>query len=222
MDIDNNNVTYIDIDKLIPAEWNANVTPPEIMAKIEYSISTYGQLENLVVRPIVREGTDKELYEVISGNHRLKILKKRGYEKVMCLVVDLSDTDARLVAQAMNRLGGQDDINKKAELYKFLIQNNVEKSKIIALLPENENKIEALLKMSEMKMSDMFENLKDESDTVQMTIIFTKEQWSIINTALQKFSEVEDVHYKNLKAKFFEYLSADYLAGSDINETEGK
>lgn len=217
MDKQLDNTIHIDINRLVEADWNVNVTPPEIMARLEYSLKKFGQLENLLVREIEKNG--EKVYEILSGNHRSRLMKKLGFEKAMCLVVDLSDTEARLVAQAMNRLGGEDDINKKAQLYSFLIDKGVEKREIISLLPETENRIDALLKLRDMKMSEMFDNLKEESNSVQMTISFTNEQWQIVNTALERFKEVEQVDYKNFKSKFFEYMSAQYI--SEVGFDEG-
>ena len=67
------------------------------------SISKYGLVQNLVVRRI----GDK--YEVLSGNQRLKLLREFNVKIVPGVIVDLDDAHARLLAQALNHIHGDDD-----------------------------------------------------------------------------------------------------------------
>jgi ParB-like chromosome segregation protein Spo0J len=111
-------VTYINIERLIEAEWNANVVPPGRLKKIRRSIERFGVVENLVARAHPEQ---PECFEVVSGNHRLRLLKELGFEQVPVVVVELDDARARLLAQTLNRTRGVDDPKKYAQLLEKLL-----------------------------------------------------------------------------------------------------
>jgi ParB family chromosome partitioning protein len=70
------------------------------LAKVRRSIVEFGVIENLVARP------HPELpgkFEVLSGNHRLRVLRELGHETAPVVVVELGDTEARLLAQTDQR-----------------------------------------------------------------------------------------------------------------------
>jgi ParB family chromosome partitioning protein len=73
------------LEKLLPAEWNANRVPPATMAKIRRSIERFGFVENLVARP---HPTSNGKYEVVSGNHRLQICAEMGIDPAPVVVAD--------------------------------------------------------------------------------------------------------------------------------------
>jgi ParB-like chromosome segregation protein Spo0J len=64
------------------------------------SLTEFGIVENLVVRPHPeRPG----VFEVISGNHRLRLLCELGFTAAPVALVELVDARARLLAQTLNR-----------------------------------------------------------------------------------------------------------------------
>ncbi len=66
-----------------------------------------------MVRPI-----GNERYEVLAGNQRLRVLRELDVDSVHCVVVGLDDADARLLAQALNRIHGDDDLGlRPARIY---------------------------------------------------------------------------------------------------------
>ena len=104
------------VANLREAPWNPNHMEEGMLAKLKASITSYGLVENLVVRP----STD-ELYEVLSGNQRLQVLNDMGWINAPCVVVELDDAHARLLAQALNQIQGKDDLGMKAELMRELL-----------------------------------------------------------------------------------------------------
>ena len=94
------------ISQLIEASWNPNHMGPAMLSRLRESISRFGMVGNLVVR-LLPDG----LYEVLSGNQRLQVMAELGYTHVPCVIVDLDDTNARLLAQALNRIEGQDTLD---------------------------------------------------------------------------------------------------------------
>ena len=137
------NVVDLPIRQLRPAEWNSNEVGPEMMARLRESISLFGLVENLVVRPI-----GKEFYEVLSGNHRLQVLADIGMETAPCLVVDLDDSRARLLAQALNHIRGEDNPGLRAEVLRQVLES-VPQYEVLRLLPETADGLQALVNLGE-------------------------------------------------------------------------
>ncbi|MDD5287519.1 MAG: ParB N-terminal domain-containing protein [Dehalococcoidales bacterium] len=127
------------IEVLHGAPWNPNVADEATLGRLHRSISRYGMVQNLVVRQLDKDGH----YEVLSGNQRLKVLKEAGISPVPCVVVDLSDNEARLLAEALNRIHGDDDLGLRAEVIREVLRT-VSPEKVLALLPETTASLNSL------------------------------------------------------------------------------
>lgn len=121
------------------------------LAKLKASIAMFGFIENMVVRPI-----DGTAYEVLSGNQRLEVLREVGLETVPCVVVDRNDAEARLLAQTLNRLHGEDDLGLKAELVRTILADLPE-SEVLKVLPET---ADSLRDLAELGQQDLAEQLR--------------------------------------------------------------
>lgn len=129
----------VPIGELSPASWNANEVTDENMRRIRRSLEEYGVIENLVARPI------PGALEVISGNHRLQILQEMGYDSVPVVVMDLSDADARVLAQTLNRTRGRDNPERERELVEFVLSNGVDAERLLSFVERDEIIDEVLL-----------------------------------------------------------------------------
>ncbi len=147
-------MTTIDIPlkKLKPAPWNSNVMDDKMISRLKKSIKRYGLLENLVVRPLADED-----YEVVGGNWRLKVLSDMEIETIPCAVVDIDDTQARLLSLALNRIEGEDDLGLKAELLKKVLEE-VSQEEVLDLLPETVQSLQALASIGQAEMAVYLQN----------------------------------------------------------------
>ena len=136
------NSREIALDCLVEAPWNANRVPTGLMVKLRRSIKKFGVVENLVARP---HPTVKGSFEVLSGNHRLRLLHELGYEHAPVVVVELDDAQARLLAQALNRTRGSDDPKAYALLIEEVLAD-LDISEVTDLLPETEATIFGVLR----------------------------------------------------------------------------
>jgi DNA modification methylase len=129
-------VREVPVTRLHAAPWNANVMTDAMLARVRESIRRFGIVENLVARPLPRRGH----YEVLSGNHRLRIYEEEGLETAPVHVVDLDDARARLLAQTLNRTRGKDDPERYAEVLRRILEDFAP-ADITQLLPETEHSI---------------------------------------------------------------------------------
>lgn len=173
-------MTDISLKHLKPAPWNPNQMDEAMMERLRESISRYGLVEPLVVRPL-----DGELFEVLSGNQRLRVLAGMDLEAVPCVVVELDDTKAMLLAQALNGLRGEDDLALKGALLKEILES-VPESEVLSLLPETTESLKSLSMISEM---DLAEHLKawDEAQVARLRhlqVQLTNNQMATVEEAL--------------------------------------
>lgn len=132
------NVLDIPIDQLLEASWNANRVSAELLAKIRRSLSEFGVVENLVVRA---HPDQSGLFEVLSGNHRLRLFRELGHETAPAVIVELDDERARLLAQTLNRTRGEDDPKAYATLLEQLLEQFAP-AEVAKFLPESEATID--------------------------------------------------------------------------------
>ena len=141
-------VIELPLECLSEAPWNPNQMDEKVMSLLKNSLSRYGLVEPLVVRPI-----GESRYEVLSGNQRLKVLTEMGQKSVPCALVELNDTEAMLLTQALNGLKGQDDLALKGTLLKQVL-SVISESEVLSLLPETSTSLNSLASISEENLAD--------------------------------------------------------------------
>lgn len=80
----------VPVDKLVECNWNYKKISTEdsdpyyqieemLMSALEENFKRNGQVENIIIRCL-----DTGFYEVVNGNHRLKVAKRLGWKELMC------------------------------------------------------------------------------------------------------------------------------------------
>jgi ParB family chromosome partitioning protein len=144
-------VVDIRIDGLLAATWNPNKMNDGMLTRLRESILRFGIVENMVVRKVA-DGC----YEVLSGNHRLQVLRELGIVQAPCVVIEADDAKARLVAQALNNIEGKDDLGLKADLINEVLRS-VPQSEVFSLLPES---AASLRDLSNLGRTNLVESLQ--------------------------------------------------------------
>ena len=104
--------------------------------KLKRSIEEFGHVE-----PIV---WNKRTGNVVGGHQRLAVLKSMGYDTVPCSVVDLDDTDEKLLNVALNKIKGQWDYDKLEDVlrgfdYEVATASGFSAEEIAVILANNED-----------------------------------------------------------------------------------
>ncbi|APV44772.1 chromosome partitioning protein, ParB family [Dehalogenimonas formicexedens] len=170
---------------LVEAPWNPNQMDEAGFERLKNSLTRYGLVEPLVVRPI------QSLYEVLSGNQRLKVIKDIGIELVPCVVVDLKDAEAMLLAQALNGLRGQDDLALKGALLKEIL-SSIPESEVLSVLPETSQSLSTLSTISEGTLAEHLEAWEQAQAArlSHMQLQFTRPQLETVQEALARILPV--------------------------------
>lgn len=97
---------------LFAAPYNPRVMPEHEMAALMRSLAEFGFVDPILVR--------REDKMVIGGHQRLEAAKRLGMETVPVIELDLDDEQAKALNVALNRIGGEWDVPKLAELLDHL------------------------------------------------------------------------------------------------------
>ena len=175
-------IIEIAIEKIAPAAWNANEMDPEMQTHLGRSIERFGLVEPLVVREV---GQDR--YETIGGAQRLEELRARELGTVSCVVVHLSDGEARLLSQALNHIGGSDNLGLRGALVRSILAS-FPVEEVIALLPETS---ESLLTLASLDQGAMAEQLirwnkAQKARLKHFAVQLTQEQLPVIEAAVRR------------------------------------
>ncbi len=170
----------IPIEQLQGAPWNANQMDEGMMERLRESVRRYGLVENLVVRPL---GPGR--YEVLSGNQRLKLLRELGMPAAPCFVVAVDDANARLLAQALNRVRGEDDLGLKAELIREVLKA-IPEAEVTALLPESASSLRSLAALGRESLAAGLQRWQQARESRLRNLLFklTPAQLEVVEKAL--------------------------------------
>ncbi len=178
------NVVTLPIGQLRPAAWNSNVLDDQGMARLKTSLDRYGLVQNLVVRPL-----DDDCYEVLSGNQRLRVLVDSNVAEAPCVVVDLNDAQAMLLAQALNRIHGEDDLGLRAELIRQVLAK-IPEAEVLRLLPETGQSLQNLRELGAESLAEHLEAWQkaQAARLRHMTFQLSNSQLGIVEEALERIA----------------------------------
>src|SRR5699024_10873612 len=119
------NIKVMKLSELNPAKYNprkALKPGDKEFEKLKNSIENFGYVELIVVN--TRTGNT-----VISGHQRLSVLKYLGKEEAECVLVDMDADSEKALNIAMNKVSGEWDEVKLADLIKDLQDSNFDLGK---------------------------------------------------------------------------------------------
>ena len=172
----------IAVEKLREADWNPNRMDAAQLARLATSIRRYGVVQNLVVRP-----RDGGCYEVLSGNHRLRVLRELGIAKAPCAVVTLDDARAKLLAQALNHIQGEDDLGMRSELVRQVLAA-LPPEEVRSLLPDSAANLDSLASLGQETIAEHLEKWQRARPARLKHLLFhlTPPQLEMVQQALKK------------------------------------
>jgi len=108
-------IQKITVDKLNPAKYNPrkNLKPGDSeYEKLKRSIETFGYVE-----PVI---WNRKTGNIVGGHQRLTVLQQLGATEIDCVVVDKTEEEEKALNIALNKVSGEWDMPKLAELLEDL------------------------------------------------------------------------------------------------------
>lgn len=133
-----NLIKSIALDKLIAHPNNPNKMSKVNFAKLICNIKRTDRYEPIIVR---NHPENHNCFEIINGYHRCKALEQLGYKEVDCVVWEVNDEEVDIFLLTLNRLGGSDELEKKAKLLKQL-NERMASVELAKLVPQTAKQIE--------------------------------------------------------------------------------
>jgi ParB-like chromosome segregation protein Spo0J len=210
----------IPLDCLLAHPLNSNVMPEDLQAKLRAHIKRSGRYPYLVVR---QHPTEPGKYQVLDGHHRVAILRDLGHTEGRCDVWSVDNREAKLLLATLNRLQGQDQPRKRAELIHELL-GEMSLDDLGGLLPESDRQIEelhALLEFPAEEIALLLEEQAEEAEKVLprvMTFVVTPEQEELIEQAVELASD--GTKGRDRKARGLANLASRFL--QERSDAEGR
>jgi len=204
-------VCDVPLDHLQPHPMNANVMSPDLQAKLQAHIKRTGRYPHLIVRP---HPDDVGKYQVLDGHHRLVVLRELGHAEARCDVWQVDDREANLLLATLNRLEGQDQPVRRAQLiHELLGEMNLDD--LAGLLPETDRQIEDLHALLEFPAEEIAALLDEEAEAEEkvlprvMSFVVTADQEQVIEQAVELASD--GTPGRDRKARGLTNLAKQYM-----------
>ena len=172
-------IERIGLSRLVAHPGNPNRMSEGTFRKLLRNIERTGRYEPIVVRPCPQSAG---YFEIINGHHRSRVLEKLGYKEANCVVWDVDDAETDILLSTLNRLGGRDDVAKKAEILGRLKERFAGRE-IAKMLPMTAGQAERLAQLAK-KSEAVVESVK--SLAKAMVFFVNEEQERVIEEALAK------------------------------------
>lgn len=210
------NVIDIPLEELVEASWNPNVMDADTDILLDTNIERHGLIQNFVVRDL-SDGTK----EVLSGNQRLRALRRAGHTIAPCVVVEADDARAKLIAQTLNHIHGTDDPGLRAKLMREVLEE-IDETEVMAVLPET---AASLADLTALGLQDMAEHLAfwneaQKAKLNHLTFQLTEQQIATVEDALVLIGETAPSSHgnPNQRGNALYQLARTYLGQCNDNE----
>ena len=204
----------ISLQLLREAPWNSNEIDSSMESRLRASVNLFGQVLNLVVRPI-----GNGIFEVLSGNQRLRLLREQGLDRTMCVVVDLDDAHARLLAQALNHIHGEDNAGLRAQVFREILEE-LPQEIVLSLLPETASSLHGFVTLGQADIAERLRawELTQDARLKHFTAQLTAAQMEVVMEAIGRLMgavRVGDGGNPNRKGIALYMLCKSYLESED-------
>jgi ParB family chromosome partitioning protein len=178
-------LTWVRLDRLLPHPANANVMSEALREKLQRDIEIERDYEPLTVRP---HPTKPGYFQILGGHQRCVVLGRLGHDAALCYVWPCDGATALLLLATLNRLEGQDDPLKRAELLRELTAL-ASPEELARFLPEDAGAIRRSLDLLDLDLDAVLADLQHQQGDVSalraISFAVTPEDERAIEDAVQ-------------------------------------
>ena len=200
-------IQKVSIEQVVPNDWNPKEASPQEMENIKKSLEINGYAQPILVRE--KDGG----FEIIDGFHRFSALKELGYKELYIYNAGkISDEQAKAMTIWMQTQVAFNDI----QLAPLVMELN----SLDFQLPYDEKEINKFKELVQFDFNDYDTTgiePQTDSDIDQfktLTIRMTVEQFAIVNEAIERVCEDENVS----EGRSLELLIAEAMSGYPWSE----
>jgi len=206
-------VKLVKVGEIKANKYNPNVFPKNMMEQLVKRIKEEGFLQPILLRNIKKENGYK--YEIMDGEHRFIAAEKIGnYEELPAIILDKNLPEAMIATINMNKLRGEVDVLKLAEVFHQLhktysIEELEEK---LGYNTEEQAGLENLLQYDFGQLGDkeVLPNEENKDKIQEFKLMLTTKQMKILNKAI-------DVANKEDNTEALITICLEYLKHGKIN-----
>lgn len=191
---------------------NPNLMDEPLLAKLAANIRREGRYPPLIVRPMPGEA---DCYQVLDGHQRWRVLERLGHRTADCYAWPCDDETALFLLATLNRLAGQDDPLKRAELLRAL-SDLVSIDQLAQLLPEDAGEIRRSLDLIDLDLEGLLADLvagagQGSEGLHAISFAVSSEDERLIEDAIARATQTFDG--KNRRGRALAELARVYLKG---------
>ena len=168
----------IELSQLRENGWNPNFMTDKEFSHLVQQIKKGGMRQPILVRMHLEKG----FFEIVDGCHRYRASKTAGLKEIDCVVVELTESEAKAATIAMNQVKGKMDDMTLAKLLETLKRDFGQG--LSDEIGMEEKQLTALLKLLEMPEDLSKLSTTPESKDLTLTFIVTSGQSKLIHEAL--------------------------------------
>lgn len=179
------------LNEIFPAEYNPrkDLQPgDEEWKNIARSLSVFGYVDPIIIN---QDGT------IIGGHQRAKVLQAMGHEEADVVVVDLEKNDEMALNVALNKIGGQWDMDKLRETLQDIDTSSLD----IKVTGFTDGEVELMLG----DIGKDYDEDDEGPDISRITFVLSLEQYAAVEHARElvrkKYSPAELEAYGNTNRK---------------------
>ncbi len=201
----------VPLDRLRPHPANTNVMNEERLTKLAENIRREGDYPPLVVRP---DPDEAGCHQLLDGHQRWEAIRRLGHTEARCYVWPCDDRTALVLLATLNRLEGDDDPLKRAELLRELTQL-ASPDELGQLLPEDSASIGRSLALLDLNLEELLADLQRPTgagdDLRAITFAVSPEEEQTIEQAVQKVAA--GLKGANRRGRALAMIANTYLEG---------
>ena len=201
----NHQVAIIDINKIKPNPYNPNIMDEKLFEETKNNIKKEGLVGAIIVRK------EKDEYIIIDGEHRWKAAKKLEYKEIPTIILDKNLPEAMISTINFNKLRGEFDTLKLAEVVHELNKTYTieELEKELGYTQDELQGLENLLKFDFSQFEkESLELDKEDIAEYRFEVVLTDEQYETLKATLKMVNKknnaekINDICLKYIKDNY--------------------